>query len=231
MTVVLIMVSAGAAAQARDPKPALLQQALADAQARKFDQALAALKRILSIDPKFPPALELLGPVQRRTGDLYGAIRTYETLVAITPGDDEARDMLERWKRESELHDRMRLTVGDAFTVSFEGPEEAALADAALEALNRAFWRLGDLLGAYPLKSVTVVLYSGDQFRDITRSPPWAAGVYDGIIRVPVRGALDNPKGFDRVLAHEFAHALIHTLAPHSVPSWLNEGLATALVR
>jgi hypothetical protein len=46
---------------------------------------------------------------------------------------------------------------------------------------------------------------------------------------VPVRGALDNPKAFDRVLAHEFAHALIHTLAPHSVPSWLNEGLATAL--
>jgi len=215
--------------QTRDSKAALLQRALADAQARKFDQALAALNKILAIDPKFPPGLALLGPIQRRTGDLYGAIRTYETLVAIAPDDEEARDLLERWKRESELHDRMHLTVGDAFTVSFAGPQEAALADAALEALNRAFWRIGDLLGAYPLKSVTVVLYSDDQFRDLTRSPPWAAGAYDGIIRVPVRGALDNPKAFDRVLAHEFAHALVHTLAPHSVPSWLNEGLATAL--
>src|SRR5687767_4393627 len=94
------------AEQTRDPRPALMRQALADAQARKFDEALAALKQILVIDPKFPPALALLGPVQRRTGDLYGAIRTYETLVVIEPGDVEARDMLERWKRESELHDR-----------------------------------------------------------------------------------------------------------------------------
>ena len=48
-------------------------------------------------------------------------------------------------------------------------------------------------------------------------------------IRVPMRGALDNPKELDRVLAHEFVHALVSTLAPRNVPTWLNEGLATAL--
>ncbi len=44
-----------------------------------------------------------------------------------------------------------------------------------------------------------------------------------------MRGALDNPKELDRVLAHEFVHALVSTLAPRNVPTWLNEGLATAL--
>ena len=96
--------------------------------------------------------------------------------------------------------------------------------------LDRAYWRIGLLLGGtYPNEPVPVVLYTGEQFRDITRSPSWAAGAYDGIIRVPMRGALDNPTELDRVLSHEFAHALIRNLAPRGVPTWLNEGLATAL--
>jgi hypothetical protein len=44
-----------------------------------------------------------------------------------------------------------------------------------------------------------------------------------------MRGALDNPKELDRVLSHEFTHALVRSLAPRGVPAWLNEGLATAL--
>ena len=121
------------------------------------------------------------------------------------------------------------LAVGDHFTVSFEGPEDAALAAEALAALDRAYWRICDVLSAYPPASVPVVLYSGEQFRDITRAPPWAAGAYDGIIRVPVRGALENPAELNRVLAHEFVHALVRSIAPRAVPTWLNEGLATAL--
>jgi hypothetical protein len=44
-----------------------------------------------------------------------------------------------------------------------------------------------------------------------------------------MRGALENPKELDRVLSHEFTHALIRTLAARGVPTWLNEGLAAAL--
>ena len=73
------------------------------------------------------------------------------------------------------------------------------------------------------------MLYTTEQFRDITRSPSWAAGAYDGTIRVPMRGALEKKEELDRVLSHEFTHALIRTLASRGVPAWLNEGLATAL--
>ena len=44
-----------------------------------------------------------------------------------------------------------------------------------------------------------------------------------------MRGALDQREELDRVLSHEFTHALIRTLASRGVPAWLNEGLATAL--
>ena len=123
----------------------------------------------------------------------------------------------------------MRLEVGDFFTVSFEGPEDAELAAQALESLNRAYWRICDVFGTFPPKSVPVVLYTREQFRDVTRSPQWAAAAYDGIIRVPMRGAGEKGEDLDRVLAHEFAHALIRSLATRNLPTWLNEGLASVL--
>ena len=43
---------------------------------------------------------------------------------------------------------------------------------------------------------------------------------------MPVQGALANPAEFERVLTHEFTHALVHSIAPRGVPFWLDEGLA-----
>lgn len=130
-----------------------------------------------------------------------------------------------------ERSDRLRLAVGDHFTVSFEGPQEEELAAKALESLDKAYWRIGQTLNTYPSTPVAVVLYTTAEFRDITRAPPWAAAAYDGTIRVPMRGALSKSDELDRVLAHEFTHALIRTLGARGVPTWLNEGLAAALER
>jgi tetratricopeptide (TPR) repeat protein len=219
-------------ALASDPKNARLHlgAGMAAALERRDQDAKDALERAIALDGRLTPARTLLGQIQYRLGDFAGAIRTYEALVALAPDQRDAQATLERWRREFELHERMQQAVGSHFTVSFEGPAEAALAAEALDVLDRAYWRIGLLLGGtYPNEPVPVVLYTGEQFRDITRSPTWAAGAYDGIIRVPMRGALDNAKELERVLSHEFTHALVRSLAPRGVPAWLNEGLATAL--
>ncbi|MCU1382964.1 MAG: hypothetical protein JWL71_1661 [Acidobacteria bacterium] len=218
-------------ALAADPKnPRLhLGAGLAASLERRDADARSEFERALDLDPKLAQARALLGQLQYRMGDRLLAVRTYETLVAMVPDDREARATLERWQREADLHDRMQQAVGSHFTVSFEGPAEAALAAEALEMLDRAYWRIGQLLGTYPSDPIGVVLYTGEQFRDITRAPSWAAGAYDGVIRLPMRGALDRREELDRVLSHEFTHALIRTLAARGVPAWLNEGLATAL--
>lgn len=194
-----------------------------DAEARTW------LEQALDLDPKLTRARAQLAQVVKRQGDLQEAIRLYELVAVEVPEDAAVRDTLERWKRERELHDRMRLEVGDHFTVSFEGAEDAAMAAQALASLNRAFWRITDVFGAFPSRSIPVVLYSGEQFRDITRSPQWAAAAFDGTIRVPMRGAGEKGEDLDRVLAHEFSHALIRSLATRGLPTWLNEGLASVL--
>ena len=216
---------------ALDPKNAALRfgAGFAAFLQRHDEDARQHLERALALDPRLTRARVPLAQVARRQGDFNEAIRLLEIAVAELPGEAGLRDTLARWLRERELHERMRLTVGDFFTVSFEGPEDAQLAAQALDSLTRAYWRISDVFNAFPQKSVPVVLYTREQFRDITRSPQWAAAAYDGIIRVPVRGAGEKGEDLDRVLAHEFAHALIRSLATRGVPAWLNEGLATVL--
>ena len=118
--------------------------------------------------------------------------------------------------------------LGDHFTVSFEGPSEADLAARVLESLDPAYWRIGEIMDTYPTDLIEVLLYTNEQFRDITRAPQWAGGAYDRVIRVPTRGALAKPEELDRVLTHEFSHTLVSSLASTGVPTWLNEGLAAA---
>lgn len=197
---------------------------------QRHDDARRALDEALKLDPGLTTARVLIARLRYQDGDLFGAIRELETVVAATPDDMATAETLARWRRELELHDQMQQTLSDHFTVSYEGPPEAALAVRAVEALDRAYWRIGQALALYPLRPILVVLYTTEQFRDITRSPEWAGGAYDGTtIRVPMRGALDSAAELDRVLTHEFAHVLIHEIAPRNVPFWLHEGLASAL--
>jgi tetratricopeptide (TPR) repeat protein len=214
-----------------DPKNAMLRLGAGTAEfiARHDPEARAYLEQALDLDPKLTRARAQLAQVHNRQGDLQEAIRLYELVAAEVPADAGVRETLERWIRERDLHERMRLEVGDHFTVSFEGAQDAAMASQALEALDRALWRICDVFGVFPPKTIPVVLYSGEQFRDITRSPQWAAAAYDGTIRVPMQGAGNKGDDLDRVLAHEFAHALIRSMATRGLPTWLNEGLASAL--
>lgn len=218
-------------AVALDPKNAWLQLGagtVAFLQRRDID-ARAHLEQALALDPKLTPARAQLAQVMRRQGDFQDAIRLYEMVVAEMPDDASVSATLDRWKRERDLHERMRVEVGDFFTVSFEGPEDASMAARALDSLNRAYWRICETFSAFPPRSVPVVLYTSEQFRDITRAPKWAAAAFDGIIRVPVQGAGEKGEDLDRVLAHEFTHALIRSLTTRNLPTWLNEGLASVL--
>lgn len=189
-------------------------------------QAREALQRALRLNPKLTSASLLLGELAYRAGDLESAIKTYDEALAVEPNHAQIKSRLESWRKEAALHGGFQQNLSPHFTVLFEGPAEQRLAGAAIEALEKAYWRIGTSLLAYPSGIITVVLYTDEQFRDITRSPQWAGGVFDGKIRVPMRGALNDPRQLEKVLAHEFTHALVRSLSPRGAPAWLDEGLA-----
>jgi len=192
----------------------------------RADDARRHLIDALAIDPALTPASLLLGEVLYRAGDLDGAMGVYERALTLAPDNAQVKTRLDAWRKEAALHGRFGQKLGDHFTVLFEGPAEAALAERAVALLEAAYWRIGTALYTYPADVITVVLYTREQFRDITQSPDWAGGAFDGRIRVPVQGALENPREFERVLSHELTHAFVRSIAPRGVPVWLNEGLA-----
>jgi tetratricopeptide (TPR) repeat protein len=195
------------------------------------DVAQASFTQALQINPALTPASLLLGMILRERGDLDGGIRVYEAALVRAPNNAQLQAHLDRWRREAELHSGFRQAGAGHFTVLFEGAAEEAIAKTAVEILEGAYVRIGDALLVYPSEPMTVILYTRDQFRDITRSPAWAGGLFDGRIRIPVQGGLRDRREFERVLVHEYVHAVVHSVAPSGLPMWLSEGTAVALER
>jgi tetratricopeptide (TPR) repeat protein len=213
-------------AEPRDPSlyvgAGLAAQLLGDtAKAREsFEQAL-------KLAPHFTTASLLLGDLLYRQSDLQGAITVFETAAKYAPNDKTLNERLERLRAEPSPEKGFFQSPSAHFTVLFEGPADEQLARRAVELLESAYWRVGTALYTFPDHVITVVLYTEEQFRDTTRSPSWAAAAYDGRIRIPMRGALEQAPGeLERVLTHELTHAMIRAIAPRGVPTWLNEGLA-----
>jgi tetratricopeptide (TPR) repeat protein len=189
--------------------------------------ATISLRRALELEPRLTDAARLLGELQYREGDVDDAIRTYEQALVHAPRDTEMQARLDTWRKEATLHRGLTQRNDGRFSVVFEGRADRPLADRAIATLDAAYWRIGKAIGGYPSSHISVTLYTEKQFRAITQAPDWADGLYDGRIRLPVKGALQNLREFDRTLAHELTHAMVSSLAPRGVPAWLHEGLAS----
>src|SRR5437588_5104084 len=194
-------------------------------QGREQD-AVLLLQKAVELEPRLTEAAALLGEIAYHQGDLDFAIKTYEAAVTHAPRDPALKQRLEAWRSEASAYKSFETLKDDRFAVMFEGPVEQRLASRAAAVLDSAFWRIGKAIGAYPSSSINVILYTDRQFRDITGAPEWAGGGFDGQIRMPVRGALQNLREFDRVLTHELTHAMLRSVASRNLPAWLNEGLA-----
>jgi tetratricopeptide (TPR) repeat protein len=192
-------------------------------------EAERQFQRTLQIDPSFTGASVFLGELQYRAGRLKEAIATYEAAQKLAPNDSRLKLKIEEWSAAARTESRYAETRSVHFRALFEGPVDQALARRAVDILEATYLRIGDALQFYPTQPVDVVLHTSQQFRDITRGPAWLVGVYDGRIRVPVKGALEQRGDLERVLSHEYVHALVDSVASRGVPTWLNEGLAVAL--
>jgi tetratricopeptide (TPR) repeat protein len=187
--------------------------------------------RALRLRPNLTQASLVLGELQHRSGRLDEAIATYEAALKLAPKADtgQLEDRLTAWRKEQQLVGRFARSQGTHFTVLFEGPADEFLARRVLDYLESAYRHVGESLSAYPTQPITVVLYTTQQFQDITRMPGWTGAAYDGRIHVPVGGAMQATEQLDRVLTHEFVHAVVANIGGPAVPVWLNEGLATVL--
>ena len=180
----------------------------------------------LAMDGKNPQAHQLMGRIFYNTGRLYQAIDAWERALELAPEDPETAALLERVRRELPVENTMSHDYGRNFKISYNGRAFGEVGDHVLEVLESAYSEIGNDLNFYPDTVVPVLLYTDRDFAEITRSPDWAGGLYDGKIRVPVGGVSRMNSRLKAVLFHEYSHVAVHYLTRGRCPVWLNEGLA-----
>jgi len=115
---------------------------------------------------------------------------------------------------------------GGHFKVVFYGPENSTAAHLISLVLEEAYRKVGSDFLYWPEERLGAVLYPRKKFFDITRSPSWVGAIFDGRIKMPAGGVTERTKELERVIFHEYTHAVVYRLSLGRAPTWLNEGLA-----
>lgn len=192
-------------------------------------EAHRRIDRALELAPDLAEARDISGDLYYQEGSLERARAEWEKALAHAgPRSHSLRAKLERVGRELNAEGGFGRDVSRHFTIQFDGPVPREVARTALLLLEKAYDRLWRAFGRSPQHDVQVILYSRSLFNEITRSPGWVGGTYDGKIRVPV-GGLQTERDAQRlapILAHELAHAFIRANVSARLPLWFEEGLA-----
>jgi len=189
-------------------------------------EALETLGAALQLNPIEAILYRIGGEIYYDRNEYDRAIHAWEKALKIEPGDHALSVSLEKLKREQRLFSGFQREGTSHFTLLFEGREDRSLTRPVLQSLEDAYQEIGQSMSYYPQRTVVTVLYTDQQFRDVTKSPAWTKALFDGKIHLPVGGELEDIKLLKKLIYHEYTHALVHQLSKGKTPTWLNEGLA-----
>lgn len=190
------------------------------------DQARASLERAIDQGAADAETYLTLGRIHLDRHDQTKALAMLEKAVEAGADQPGLDDTIARLKRDAEAEADYHSLGSSHFVIKIEGREDTEAARTVLNALEDAYRRVGARFAYYPLERLEVVLYPDQTFREVTGSPHWSGGIYDGRIKMPIGGLARGSERLARTVRHEYAHAAIVTLSKGKTPVWLNEGLA-----
>jgi tetratricopeptide (TPR) repeat protein len=183
------------------------------------------LERAIELKPRDKTVYQVLGDLAYRRDDLAAAMANWEKALEIDPADAALKSRLERIRREHQTEKDFNRDVTSHFSIKYEGREKIEAGRIVLRILEDAYGEIGRALSYYPDQEIAVILYTNQQFQEVTDAPGWSGGIYDGKIRIPIGGIEQETPGLRRLLIHEYTHAVVRAIT-RRVPTWLNEGLA-----
>jgi Flp pilus assembly protein TadD len=185
-----------------------------------------------SIDQPSNPLIErYLGEIAYREERLPEALKRYRRAALLGDKDPRLAEKIRKVEREAGVEEEMEVFTGRHFIVKSDAgvAGSAGEAELVLRKLEVIRDRVERELDAVPKRPVAVVLYDGEQFRGATGVHAWTGGLFDGKIRIPIRGLDVDGAAAEQLLTHEYAHALVAEVASGGAPAWLDEGIAQHL--
>ncbi len=182
------------------------------------------LEQAVKNDPGDFGVRKTLAFLYYRKDDVDKGLSHAEAGLAIKK-DEELQKLCDKLRRDKNTQEVSESESTSHFRITFDGYRHGGMSRRVLEILEDAYSTVGKEFGYFPSGTVNAVLYTNQDFHDITRAPGWSGGIYDGKIRIPVRGAERNETVLKKVLFHEYTHSVVHSLTSRC-PLWINEGLA-----
>ena len=195
----------------------------------KEEPAIEMLQKAIARQDDYAQPYKLLGEIYYTRDEMDLAVGYLEKAQELDSSDQNLTQRLAKARREQKTQGNFQQQSTLHFKVKFEGREEHAAARAITALLEKAYWEIGEVLVTYPKTTIIVILYSDQQFRDVTLMPSWSRGVFDGKIRLPISGFQRDQSLLKKIVTHEYAHAVIYDLCKSQIPTWLNEGIALNL--
>ena len=192
----------------------------------RYDEAMAQAEHAVQRAPHSAQALQILGLALYDAGRIAEAIENWKRAQELRPSEAVA-NYLAKAGREAAVEGKFSEREGTHFVLRYEGRQTGfSFASELLSELEREYGDLQRELGITQEITITVILYTEQQFVDATQAPSWAHGLNDGKMRIPVRDLSRVTPQLESVLRHEMTHSFIHALTRGRCPTWLNEGIA-----
>lgn len=184
------------------------------------------LLNLLQVSPKDQFAHYLLGEAYYAQDKISLAINEWKAALQFKP-DEMISSRLEKAQKEAGAHNELGVLQSAHFILRYDRQvSDYRLGQQILTSLESIYRQLSIDLVSEPPETVAVILYPDQAYFNITQAPRWTGAIYDGKIRVPIKGLSAITSELTAVLTHELTHSFISSIGGSHCPTWFNEGLA-----
>lgn len=191
-----------------------------------YQKTESLLLECLQIDRKDQRTYLLLGEAYYKLEKIPQAISYWKEGLQLGP-NPAIEQRLEQAGRESAVHEELGALKSVHFILRHDTKTSSSrLGEQILVALEELYAKLSNDLTPHGPETIAVILYPDRAYFDVTRAPGWTGGVYDGKIRIPVKGLYSVTPELRAALAHELTHCFMLALPGRGIPGWFLEGVA-----
>jgi tetratricopeptide (TPR) repeat protein len=204
----------------------LVQKGFEYFQRREYKLARESLVESLQYKGDIPAVYQMLGEIAYQEQDLKKAKMYLEQAFALQP-DASLKEKLEQIEKELPVEENLDRYTAEHFIIRYN--EEIKTYGGGFEIreyLRDAYESIGKDLGTFLRGKVVVILYDEEEYYRLSRGPTWAAGHFDGKIRLPAYRRKMTLQDLKATLWHELTHAFVQDLSKGRCPLWVHEGLA-----